>query len=160
MLLSAWIALASSEPFDCTFSRASTTGTLYRPSLWTDLEEPHCHPFSEAFPSYPWCLPHEFWDQFEEFQKKKNLPFWDFDWDCHWTYINSKRMKSSGYWIFPLLNVTFLSINCEDLLCFSERVYDTQHLKGLHLLLLIFLLTDMVPAPNKIFLHISCSLSL
>lgn len=63
--------------------------------------------------------------------KKKNPPFWDFDWDCHWTYINSKRMKSSGYWIFPLLSVTFLSINCEDLLCFSERVYDTQHLNPL-----------------------------
>ena len=63
--------------------------------------------------------------------KKKNPPFWHFDWDCHWTYINSKRMKSSGYWIFPLLNVTFLSINCEDLLCFSERVYDTQHLNPL-----------------------------
>lgn len=105
--------------------------TLQTLTLWTDLEEPHCHPFSEAFPSYPWCLPHEFWDQFEEFQKKKNPPFWHFDWDCHWTYINSKRMKSSGYWIFPLLNVTFLSINCEDLLCFSERVYDTQHLNPL-----------------------------
>ena len=62
---------------------------------------------------------------------KKNPPSWDFDWDCHWTYINSKRMKSSGYWILPLLNVTFLSINCEDLLCFSERVYDTQHLNPL-----------------------------
>lgn len=64
-------------------------------------------------------------------KKKKNPPYWDFDWDCHWTYINLKRMKFSGYWIFPLLNVTFLSINCEDLLCFSERVYDIQHLNPL-----------------------------
>ena len=134
MLKSVWIALASSESFDCPFSYASTTlCTLYRPSLSDRPGRTSLSLFFRNISVSPMMSSTWIWGSvwWVLQKKKKNPPYWDFDWDCHWTYINLKRMKFSGYWIFPLLNVTFLSINCEDLLCFSERIYDIQHLNPL-----------------------------
>lgn len=69
----------------------------------------------------PMCLPHKFWISLTSFPK--NPPDWVFDWDCHWTYLNL-RMKSPGYWIFPSLNMTFLTIDWDFSLCSSVRFYD------------------------------------